>query len=161
MTTTLITQAMLERRVGTKTVAQYCNDTGATVADATIVGEILDEAVDVSVGLLGPGFTPAQVDLLAANDAGVRGAMLDIAADLMGHRRPALIGPDGKSPWGGWRTKAEDVLERAGQAQRRLKGEFVTGGAGPNALAHVTTSLDPPALQFAPTRDSPRGTGGF
>ena len=158
MTATLITQAQLELRRGVKTVAQYCCDTGAAVANPTIVNEILEEAEDIGAGLLLPGFSDAQVVLLAANGPAVRGALLDIAADLMARRRPALLAPDGSSPYSKDRKAAEGVLERAGQAQRRLRAEKV---AGPNQLIGNSVNRDPPPLIFSGNKAEPWGRGGF
>ena len=158
MTATLITQAQLELRRGVKTVAQYCNDIGGATADATIMDEVLSEAEDIGAGLLLPGFTDAQVVLLAANGPAVRGALLDIAADLMARRRPALLLPDGSSPFAKDRKLAEGVLERAGQAQRRLRAEKT---AGTNKLIGNSTNLDPHELIFSGNAASPYGKGGF
>jgi len=155
---TLITQAQLELRVGAQTVARYCCDTGADVADVTIVTEVLDEAEDIGAGLLLPGFSDAQIVLLAANGPAVRGALLAIAADLMARRRPALLDAEGRTPYSGWRKSAEQVLQRAGQAQTRLRAE---SAAGNNQLISVSTNRTPPQLIFAGTKANPRGPGGF
>ena len=153
-----ITQAQLELRVGAGTVALYCCDDGTGVASSTVLAEILGEAEDEGSGLLGPGFTNAQVVLLLQNDLAVRGAFLDIAADLMSRRRPALVDGEGRTPYSAWRKRAEAVLERAGQAQVRFKGE---AQAGQNAgVFGVSSNVDPPAFTFLSTTDKPGG-GGF
>jgi hypothetical protein len=155
---TLVTQAQLELRVGVHTVARYCCDDGSDVANPAIVDEVLSEAEDEGIGLLGAGFTPDQIVQLATDDASVRGAFLDIAADLMGRRRPSFLDAEGRSPFSQWRKRAEDVLERAGQAQRRFKGEST---AGRNRLLGASTNRQPHAPIFVGTKDNPTGSGGF
>lgn len=158
MAASVITQQMLELRFGVRTVAQYCNDEGGATADATIVAEVLEEAEDEGIGLLGPGYTVEMAEQLAAADASVRGAFLEIAADVMGRRRVALLDAEGRSPFSGLRKRAEAVLTRVGKAQQRAKGEET---AGRNRLVKTRTNRKPSPLIMGGTSGNTRGSGGF
>ena len=154
----LITQAEFERRVGPRSVATYLDDDGDGVADADRVTEVLEEASAIVVGILLGSFSTAQVTNLAANDYALRGAVSDVAADLMARRRPELLSADGTTPYTSWRKSAEAVLERIARAERRAGAE-ATQGTNKNLRGRV--NIDPPQFTFAASKGNSQGPGGY
>lgn len=154
----VITKAELERRIGPQILAELTSDDGSGTADNTIVDAVLDEASDRGIGILWSGFPSEQqiIDLVAA-DAGVKGAFLDIAAELVGMRRAALQGQEGTTPYSGWAKRAEQRLAEVASGKRRAKGE---GTVGKNARLGVRYRPERSTV-FAATKDDPKGPGGY
>ena len=155
----LISQADLEKRFGPQTIATYLDDDGNDVAEADRVTEVLEEASDIAAGILLGSFSTAQITLLAANDYAVRGAVADIAADLMARRRPELLTSDGTTPYTAIRRTAELVLERHAKLEGRFVGEAVAAGSNQNIRAQPNR-VPYPAV-FVSSKDDPIGPGGF
>lgn len=158
MAAALITKARLELRVGAQTLARFLDDDGDGNADADPTEEVLLESSQIARGILLSGFTLAQIDTLAEADLAVRGAICDIACDLMARRRLHLLNDDGKTPYSGFRDRAEALLKRVAAGDQRSAGEEE---AGANATIAVTTSLSPVSHIFRASKANPTGPGGF
>lgn len=156
----LITLAQLERRFGPLTVARYLDDDGDEEAEQSVAEEVLLEATQVAEGLMKPGFSLAQMEVMVENDLAFRGLMLDIAADIMARRRPELLDKDGGTPYLGIRNLAEKRLKEIARAEARLIGEE---SAGSNQKLACTTNINRRTypLVFQPTNEDPTGPGGF
>jgi hypothetical protein len=157
----LITQAELERKIGPQNLAQLTSDDGSDVADATIVDEIIEEASDRAIGLLWSGFPAEQriIDLVTA-DRAVKGAILDIAAELAGMRRSVLQTAEGKTPYSGWAARGEKRLAEVASGKRRARGEAEVG-KNDRLGTRVNQASPPRRTVFASTSDDPVGPGGF
>lgn len=156
----LVTQAQLETQFGAGTVQRYCDDNRDGVADAGVVAQVLDEGSDIAHSILRTAFSDAAIVLLAANDAGIRGAALDICAERMGNRRVELRNPDGTTPFTEARRTAEKHLRHIADAERRSKGEALAG-KNPTVGVRVNRELPSKDLVFAGTAENPKGPGGF
>ena len=173
MSATTLTQAGLERRVGPETVSRFFDDSGAGRANPTLVMECLEEAEAIALGILGKG-----VDALASRvrvlqkDPAALGAAYDIAAGLMGRRKPEFLTASTTSGQGSlydaWRREAEKVLERIAAGERRTLAEVVPSGAAPvNAHVAFATSPNPPDRVFLEPSSTSRsgrrysGSGGY
>jgi hypothetical protein len=156
--TALITQADVERRIGARTLAQLLDDDGDEVADAANVTWMLNTASRIAEGALKPGFpTAALVATLVAADAAVLNDVVEIAAGLAGGHKPGLVGADGRSPYDGWRDKAEKRLVALGKAESRATGEETAG----NNRKLATSKSCGRELLFSSTPSNPTGSGGF
>lgn len=156
--TDLIAQDDLELRVGTRTVADLCDDDGDKVADTDVVAWLLKTASREAEGALKPGFpSAAQVATLVAADPSVQNLVVEIACGIMGGRRIATLGPDGKAPFENWRDRALKRLREIGEAKARAAGEET---AGANALTRTRTRSGR-ALLFSSSSSDPKGPGGF
>lgn len=155
--------------MGPETVARFFDDSGAGRANTTLLMECLEEAESIALGILGKG-----VDALASRvrvlqkDPAALGAAYDIAAGLMGRRKPEFLtagtGSGGGSLYDAWRDKAEKVLERIAAGERRTVAEVVPSGEAPiNAHVAFATSPNPPERVFltpsATSRLGRRGSG--
>lgn len=156
--TALATQAELELHVTPNALARYLDDDGDGEADARPTEQILLRASQEAKAHLLPAFSTDQIEGLAAADPAIRGAVLDIAADLMARRRPALLTADGKTPYTGWRDQAEAYLKSVAKGEARSAAEE---SAGLNQNLAVTVNIDPVDFSFARTADRKTGRGGF
>ena len=163
MTDPLITQALVEQRLGgPRYLVRLADDDGDGVADATIVAATLNEASRIGEGLLLQGF-PDVVRLRAvvAADVALQGAIADVAIGLFGQRRVEWTDAASGRPFGAsQRERGEKYLKDvAGAEHRRSTGEAV---AGQNVLlAGATTNTNPPTFTFSKTSANPKGPGGF
>lgn len=160
-TESLFTQADLELRIGGPAyLARLCDDNGDGTADVQVVRYIQAEATKIVQGVLwGAWPSVTQIKELVGADAGLLGFTCDVAAGLAGSRRPEWVTNDGK-PFFEWRyARGVGELRRVSDGRLRTPSEATVGT---NETLFIRTEPAPPATrQFLPTREKPRGTGGF
>lgn len=156
----LATQADWELLVGSQNLAQMLDDDGDGVADAATVTAILEYASRIAEGLLLGAFGSASViATLVAADVALKLSVCEIASDLAARRRPAFLSADGKTPYTGWRDRAEATLREVANAHRRSVGE-ATAGANQTILTQ-TNLADRSEFTFAAVDGNEPGPGGF
>lgn len=160
-TESLFTQSDLELRMGgPRYLVQLCDDNGDGVADVAAVRYIKAEATKIVQGLLwGAWPSESQIKDLVGRDAGLLGFTCDIAAGLAGSRRPEWVTADGK-PFFEWRyARGVKELRNIQEGRVRTSSEATVGT---NETLFIRTEPAPPATrQFLPTRELPKGRGGF
>lgn len=158
----LISQSDLELHIGVQTVAQLSTDDGSETPNAAVIAKVLQGASDAARGILRSGFSDDQVDdlvdALVGDDQAVKDHVLDIAAGLLGQRRPGLLSPDGTTPFSGFRRAAEKALKETAAGKRRAAGET---NAGSNSKLKARTNQSTKKPVFASTKDDPVGPGGY
>lgn len=158
----LIDQSELELHIGVQTVAQLATDDGGDTPSASVIAKVLQGASDAARGILRKGFTDDQVDdlvdALVGDDQAVKDHILDIAAGLLGQRRPGLLSAEGKTPFSGFRSRGERALREIADAKRRAAGE---AGAGNNRRLRARTNQPTKTPIFASTEADPVGPGGY
>ena len=132
--------------------------------DLAILNEILIEAEGFAYTRLLKGYPSKQqcIDLLNA-DPFLKGQVAWIALELVSERQPGFNAADGGGAYKVQHDRAMKELEKAGTAKTRSQGEET---AGKNVRVGGRLQSRPPAGEadafvFAPSRNNPRGSGGF
>lgn len=157
----LFTQADLELRIGgPRYLVQLTDDDGDGIADVQVVSYIRIEASKIAKGILwGAWPSEDQIEALVLKDPAVLGFVCDLAAGIAGGRRPEWVTNDGK-PFFGWRyERGQRELRKLSELSLRTPAEAEVGTN--QTLAARTTGETPTYRAFLPTREHPRGRGGF
>jgi hypothetical protein len=155
----LIDQSDIETRIGVRTVRKLTADDGGPDADAAVVAAACDFASRRGEGILRSAFGSATViaELVQA-DSSVKNAIVEIACGWLGGRHAANLDKDGKVPYDGWQTRAEEYLTEIADAKRRAIGEDT---AGQNQKLSASTVPSSRTLHYLSTENDPNGPGGF
>jgi hypothetical protein len=157
--TPVITQQDVEDRIGPERLAQLLDDDGDGVADAPLVGRLLQQATDRGAGRLLKAFSADQIAKLAAADAGLRDAFVDLFLMFAGQHRPEFVDANGRSVFAEIGRGGLATLGDYAAARDRILAEETKGTN--QLLGFRVTRARPPIFTFAATKGNPRGPGGF
>ena len=162
-----LSRSDLEARCDAPTVLRMADRDGTgqwSEGNLAILNEILIEAEGAAYSRLMKGFpSKAQVIELMGADPFLKGQVAWMALELLSERQPGFNAADG---WGAYRAqyeRAAKTLDEVGKAVKRSAGEAT---AGANVRVGGRLQPRPPAgdadaFVFAPSRNNPRGSGGF
>jgi hypothetical protein len=149
---TTLTQAEFERQFGADTIRRFFTDDGANQANPGLVMHTLERADARAIGLLMKGGTEPWARKLLEADIAARGYAYDLAAAMMGARRPEFMS-DGNL-YADAANRAEKALKDMGDATTRAKGETE---AGANAHVGLTVKPSPTPRVFRYADGRPKG----
>ena len=161
-----LVRADMEKRVGSEKIEQYFDDDvdGDLADDDEAVQDVLCQAESDGFAILLKSYPSTdQIVLLVQNDDGLRNHFAWIAVNLASERRVEFTAEDGGGAHRVQHDRALKHMEDLMRSKRRSKGEAV---AGKGRTAGGKLQPRPPAttaaaMQFAPTKASPTGRGGF
>lgn len=154
-----ITQADLELKFTPLQVRRVFADDGSNTPGPRLAAAC-DEASKIARAILRKSWGSAAVDVLIADDAGVRGALCTLAMEIGADAHPEWQ-QAGKGPYTDAGARARKVLEDVAKADLRPEGE-VTAGTNPTYADRFTSpdATDHPQFLFAPSGGK-RPTGGY
>jgi hypothetical protein len=154
----LIERVDVERVIAPQDVVDFCDDDGDGEADGPVVEAMLDQASRVAANLL-RGWTAARVEEAVAADPGLRGALAQIAAGLMGERRRQFRDAQGKGPTHKLLELGRETVRAIAAGEERTAAE---PDIGPPVNAKASANVPADGESFiAPTSVYPSGRGGF
>ena len=136
---TTLTQKEFEQQIGVDTVRRGFDDDGDGEADTHLVMNALERADAMAVGILSKGNDAVWARKILQGDISARGYAYDIAAGMMGMRRPEFmnaVGGNGGSLYQPAANVARKELERMSDAETRSRAEREAG-----ANAHVAAGV--------------------
>lgn len=155
---TTLTQAEFEQQFGADTIRRGFDDDGDGEADTALVMNTLGRADARAMGILMKGGDEVWARKILQDDEAVRGYAYDIAAGMMGLRRPEFmnaVAGNGGSLYQPAANVATKELERIADAEIRSRAET---SAGKNA--HVAAGVTHrPTNQFVFLTNRNRGGG--
>ena len=156
----LVERADVVAVCGPRAVDQWCDDDGDGVAEAEVVDDALDAASD-RAGLLLEGWSVENVVELVARDRAVKRAIAEVAAGLMGRRRPEFASDQGRFLSDAYLTRGEETLKKVAKGAERSAAQTTVGppAASTSGASWVVTDGREPFAR--PSKAFPTGRGGF
>lgn len=155
---TTLTQKEFEQQIGVDTVRRGFDDDGDGEADTHLVMNALERADAMAIGILSKGNDAIWARKILQGDIAARGYAYDIAAGMMGLRRPEFmnaVSGNGGSLYQPAARDARKELERMADAETRSRAEREAG-----ANAHVAAGVTHrPTNQFVFLTSRNRGGG--
>jgi hypothetical protein len=157
-----LTDADLVQLIGAAKVDELSDDNGDGIRDDGVVEGVLAQAEDFGASFLLKGWSREQIDELIRADASLRTQFAWIACEMLSERRPQFLAADGKGAYWAQYERAQAYLTRLSKAKGHSVGE-ATAGASAQRGGRINPPRDAlePTHTFAPSKNNPRGSGGF
>lgn len=143
-----VTQTDVENRFTPRQVRRLFTDDGSATMNTAAFNEAVEEASDIADQILAKAWKDPTARAEIAAGKAAKGAICRLVIAIGAERKPEWQRQDGKSPYDGFRSSAEKMLERIAGGELRPAAES-TAGANPT-LAGDATVADPQFI-FAPT----------
>lgn len=153
-----VTSDDLAAIIGAASVTQLFDDRGAGIDDEGQFTKLATFASGIAKGILLQGFTAAQIDLLAEDDA-VKQAVAGMLAGFAGRRRSEFLGADGKGRYDMFESASRQALVAMSKGATSIVAEQTAGRN--NTLGGSSNATTPVRHIFAPSRTNPGGSGSF
>lgn len=158
MPATSLTQSEFEQRFGTDTIRRFFDDRGNGKADPALVMACLSTADNLARSILAKGWSQENAIRVLQDDASARDAAYEIAAGIMGRRRPEFF-QNGMGPYDATRKNGEGALEKIGDARR--KSVSTTAGTNAHVAAGMTRKPSPERTFLTGRRYGNRERSGY
>lgn len=152
----------LELLIGSGKVDELSDDNHDGRRDPLVVEGVMAQAEDFAASYLLKGWSREQIGTMIVEDASLKTQVAWIACEMLAERRPQFLGVDGKGAYWAQYDRAVKYLERLARSRGHSVAEATAGSSAQRGgRVYPLRDANQPSFVFAPSRNNPRGSGGF